>query len=116
MKYKPEMCEKLPFMFQNGEDVAEVCAELGVRRSTFYNWVNKYPEFAEAYEFGKELSEAAWMRMGRAGAFGKIKINAPVWFAIMRNKFGFKDYYNEGDEDKLDRIEIQVVRPGDKVG
>lgn len=91
LKYKPEYVEQLPSMFANGEDVAEVATALGVSRQTFYNWVEAYPDFKEAYEIGKQKSEAWWAKLGRAGAAGKVDIQPTVWIFNMKNKFGWKD-------------------------
>jgi hypothetical protein len=91
IKYKPELAEKLPEMFANGEDVAEVATKLGISRQTFYQWVEKFPKFAEAYALGKQYSEAWWSKLGRAGAAGKVDIQATVWIFNMKNKFGWRD-------------------------
>lgn len=93
LKYKPEFAEQLPQMFKNGEAVEEVIVKLGIRRSTFYEWAKKYPEFADAYEHGKELSQAWWLKVGRAGAIGQgeIQLQPTVWIFNMKNRLGWKD-------------------------
>lgn len=90
-KYKKEYAVKLPGMFVNGEAVVEVCQELGISKQTFYVWLKKYPEFQEAYELGKEASEAWWMKLGRAGAAGKIQIQPATWVFNMKNRFKWTD-------------------------
>lgn len=90
-KYKKEFAEELPQMFANGESVAEVCIQLGVTRRAFYDWVEKYPDFADAYQDGKMHAEAWWSKLGRAGAAGKVDIQPTVWIFNMKNKFGWVD-------------------------
>jgi len=90
-KYKEEFADQLPTMFANGESVAEVCQVLGVTRRAFYDWVDKYPEFAAAYEEGKGASEAWWTKLGRAGATGKVGIQPTVWIFNMKNRFDWRD-------------------------
>ncbi len=90
-KYDPAFVEQLPGMFANGESVAEVASELGVSRQAFYVWVDRYPEFKEAYEEGKQLSEAWWTKLGRAGATGKVNIQPTVWIFNMKNRFDWRD-------------------------
>ena len=91
MIYKPELAEQLPAMFSEGESVAEVIVKLGISRACFYKWVNKYPEFAEAYEEGKTVAEAWWSKLGRKGASGKADINPSVWIFNMKAKFGYRE-------------------------
>lgn len=91
IKYKPEYADQLPAMFEQGEDVIEVAVALGVCRATFYNWLEKYPDFAAAYEIGKGISEAWWRKLGRAGACGKADVNPSIWIFNMKAKFGMKE-------------------------
>jgi hypothetical protein len=90
-KYTADICERIPEMFTNGESQNEVAAGLGIDRDTFKEWKKKYPEFKKAVSLGLERSEAWWEKLGRAGATGKISINAPVWIFNMKNRFKWKD-------------------------
>jgi len=91
-RYRRQIAERLPAMFENGESVAEVAQELGVSRMTFYRWVDKHKEFREAYEEGLFRSEAWWLRLGRAGAAGQIRgANATMWIFNMKNRFKWRD-------------------------
>jgi transposase-like protein len=78
-------------MFKNGESVSEVCAELGIHKDTFFEWVKTYKEFSDAYKKGLELSEAWWTKLGRAGATGKAKIQPATWIFNMKNRFKWTD-------------------------
>ncbi|GHT86931.1 hypothetical protein FACS1894137_13230 [Spirochaetia bacterium] len=90
-KYSRKLCKKLPDMFLEGQSVVEVCADLGIWKDTFYQWVNKYPEFSDAYKKGLLLSEAWWEKLGRAGATGQISINPATWIFNMKNRFKWTD-------------------------
>lgn len=79
-------------MFANGESVAEVAVKLGIGRTTFYNWVDKYPKFKEAYAQGQFICEAWWMQAGRLGMMGRIaNVNATLWIFNMKNRFKWRD-------------------------
>jgi hypothetical protein len=90
-KYKPEICKQLPELFEDGASIAEVCVELGITKSTFYEWGKKYREFSDAIKRGLVLSEAWWSRFGQQGAMGKVSINPAMWIFNMKNRFGWAD-------------------------
>lgn len=86
-----EIAERLPEMFKNGESVAEVCAELGMSKDTFYRLADQYVAFSDSYKKGQELSEAWWTKLGRAGAAGKVDIQPTTWIFNMKNRFKWAD-------------------------
>lgn len=91
-KYKPEYADQLPSMFTEGQDVVEVCAQLGIHRACFYQWIDKYPEFAAAYERAKELSHAWWMAQARKAASDpEHKVNGSILIFALKNKLGWRD-------------------------
>ena len=45
-------------MARNGYRDIDICKALGISHQTFYNWLEKYPEFAEAVRKGKEVVDA----------------------------------------------------------
>ena len=115
-KYKPEYADQLPMMFANGESVAEVCLQLGITRRAFYDWVEKYPEFSEAYSEGKLYSESWWNKLGRAGAAGKVDIQPTVWIFNMKNRFGWVDRIEQktdhtSSDGSMTPSRIELVAP-----
>lgn len=115
-KYKKEFARDLPKMFANGESVAEVCINLGVSRRAFYDWVEKHPDFAKAYDDGKLYAEAWWSKLGRAGAAGKVDIQPTVWIFNMKNKFGWTDKTEQrvdhtSSDGSLGPTRIELVAP-----
>lgn len=90
-KYKDEYAQNLPSMFENGESVIEVCANMQISKDTFYRWCKQHKRFKEAYEQGLDLSQAWWEKLGRAGSLGTQKINAATWIFNMKNRFKWND-------------------------
>ena len=105
-KYSKNLCKKLPEMFKNGESVVEVCAALGIWKDTFYNWVKEHPDFSDSYKKGLELSEAWWLKLGRAGSAGKTRIQPATWIFNMKNRFKWTDRQETNISGGLQLIEI----------
>ena len=98
-KYSPELCEKILPMFKNGESIVEVCAQLGISRDTFYDWIKIHDDFSDTIKRGLELSEAWWSRLGRNGAAGKAKIQPATWIFNMKNRFKWTDKVEVNETD-----------------
>lgn len=105
-KYLKKYAEQLPSMFANGESVEEVCQELGISRRAFYDWVEKHSEFADAYEMGKQASHAWWLKLGRAGATGKVDVQPTLWIFNMKNRLGWKDKVEVEQESAAEPLNI----------
>lgn len=86
-----ELAETLAEMFRNGESLAEVCAEIGCCKETFYKMCDISEDFSYAYKKGLELSEAWWIKLGRAGSTGQAKIQPATWIFNMKNRFRWTD-------------------------
>lgn len=89
--YADELAKTVATEFKNGEDIAEVCVSLGCSLETFYKMKEISPEFSKAVKEGLTLSEAWWLKLGRAGAAGQVKIQPVVWIFTMKNKFNWVD-------------------------
>lgn len=98
-KYRKEMCEQILQHYLNGESDAEVAVALDVSKQMFYRWIKDKPDFAEAVQRGKTLSECWWQKLGRAGASGKVKIQARVFIANMNNRFGWRENPLEAERE-----------------
>ena len=90
-EWAKDAAEKIPNMMAKGESIAEVCAELGICKTTFYKCKERYDEFADAVKKGETLSEAWWAKLGRGGAAGQVDINATTWIFNMKNRFNWTD-------------------------
>lgn len=89
--YMPDILDKIPDLYKNGEADVEVAVNIGISKDTFYRWLKEIPDFAKAVHVGRSLSEKWWLEMGREGVMGIRKVQATIWFANMKNRFGWKD-------------------------
>lgn len=56
--YKPEFVEQVIDMFRDGSSKTQVAAKFGVSKTSYKNWIEKYPEFAEAAAIGETIAQA----------------------------------------------------------
>lgn len=52
--YSPEMCETAMKLRAENKTHAEIAAELGVHRGTYFRWLNEHREFRDAIKEGEE--------------------------------------------------------------
>ncbi len=76
-------------MLRDGKFEVDFCNHVGIDIRTFDEWKDKHKDFSEAYSIGIVLAEAWWVKLGQAGAMGKIKVNNQLWLSIMKNRFGW---------------------------
>lgn len=94
-KYSPDMCTVILDIARTGGHIAKMLVELGVCKDTFYRWQKQFPEFKEAVERAKDISQAFYEELGLRGLTGDIPhFNATVYALVMNNKFG--DDYRRG--------------------
>jgi hypothetical protein len=72
-KYRKAFCEKLVEHLGRGLTLISFGAEVGVGRKTLYNWLEKYPAFAEAYDQGWSKREAYMLNMGHMLTTGQMR-------------------------------------------
>jgi len=64
--YDPSYCAKVIELGREGYSVVEMCAEIGVSRPTLEaSWPDAHPEFFEAFNHARVLSQAWWETQGR---------------------------------------------------
>lgn len=99
LKYKPSFCATATKVLSGGESLAAVCAEIGISRSTLYEWRENHEEFKEALAVGLQRAQRDWERLGRDGIEGNLeKFSASPWIFTMKNRF--RDDYAEDKEAK----------------
>src|ERR1700679_661907 len=92
-RYKDTYPDLFIKLCKEGKGIADFCIKADIVRSTFYMWVDEFPEFKEAFHKGKEYTEAILTNMGMEGAKGKYeKFNATVWSIFMRNKCSYVEH------------------------
>ena len=72
-KFDMSMCETVITCMNKGYIVEEVCAELGIHRDTFFEWVKSNPDFSDSYKKGKAGFSAFWAR-----AYKKVMMGIPL--------------------------------------
>jgi hypothetical protein len=85
--YDPAYCEKVIEFGRAGYSVVEMCAEIGVSRSTLEtNWPAEHPEFLQAFTHARELSQAWWETQGRTNLTAD-KFQASLYSRSMAARF-----------------------------
>ena len=103
--YNESLCEVAYDLLSQGKTIARVATALKVKRKTIYEWLNKHPEFADAFELGKDACQAYWEDRGEAGTFGEYeKFSAASWIFTMKNRF--RDDYKDDKSDSKDVTDI----------
>lgn len=85
--FKGEYCARLVEMGKTGCCVAEFCATIPICKYTFYQWIDKYPDFAKAYRVHNALSEAYWIQLGKDN-IGNPDFNASMYHLQLGSRFG----------------------------
>ncbi len=89
--YTPDYhCCLLIALFIQGHDIAAFCGWNGMGRRTFYEWLERYPDFAATYETAKELSRIWYEQKGHEG-MDDPSFNTKMWAIFMKNKFGYSE-------------------------
>lgn len=97
-KYKPEYCERVIELADQGAGPAEYAVDFGVDRVSLYDWAAAHEEFSTALSRAKIHEQAWWEREGRSGMRAD-KFNALVWKTSMQARF--RDDYTERKETQL---------------
>lgn len=80
--YKVEYDELVIEMFSNGKTLADFCVKVGTGRKTVFKWMDRYPNFAKAYEYARECAKAhrddfaqknMWISYGEEGTNFDVK-------------------------------------------
>ena len=98
-KYQKKFCKIILEKMQKGDSVVSCCAELGIAKDTFYNWVKEHTEFSDAYRIGMALAEKYWEEIGKLGIFGlevesagkKGRVHPGMYSFFMKNRFKWTD-------------------------
>lgn len=89
-KYKEEYKQKVVDFMKQGYSIAEICLELDISRTTFYNWCDENKEFLDTKKKGEDFSEGWWMKQGRENLKDK-DFNYTGWYMNMKNRFKWAD-------------------------
>lgn len=87
------MCNQLIDLMSMGMSITEAAVNLGVHRDTIYAWAESIPDFSDALKTGILHAQAWWERQGRESLHLK-EFQTGLWFANMKNRFGWADRNN----------------------
>lgn len=74
-------------VFHKGEGVMAFCAEAGICKDTFYDWLKVHKEFKKAYKIALNIAGRQWEAYPLNNT--SPNFNFPYWSTIMRNRFGY---------------------------
>ena len=100
IQYKPEYCDLLIKHMSQGKSLATFGAVVGVSRNAIYEWIDRYPEFAEAKEQASQKCQEWFEQRLQAKLLG-IKspnfdpklIDATVLIFALKTRF--HEYYGD---------------------
>ena len=73
-------------LFSSGKSLAAFCVEADIAQSTFYYWLNSFPEFEEAYSKANMQAQLYWEELGMKNLNAKA-FQFYIWSSTMRNRF-----------------------------
>lgn len=128
----PDGLAKIHYWSSNGLDDKDIIHNIGISVETFYQWVNKYPEFAEALKSGRVTAiqevenELFNLAMGRTEKVTtteyvdekgnksikrvteKLPPNVTAQIFYLKNKGGYSDNPNATPTEKAPVIVLGV--------
>lgn len=78
--------DELVKVMREGKTYFHFINQIGVVQDTFHKWVDKYPEFAAAYELGEALAYEWWLNLGLQQCDNPAWDNT-VWKHTMNTRF-----------------------------
>lgn len=119
-QFKNEYCEKLITLGRSGGTIAMFCADVGIYKDLFYEWVETYPEFKDAKRLHESFWEAYSDKIGVAAQAGKIKnFQLGVWVWNRKNKLKERDrteikheaYFGdfEDNPERMDEAQLEAI-------
>ena len=100
IQYKPEYCDLLIKHMSQGKSLATFGAVVGVSRNAIYEWIDRYPEFAEAKEQASQKCQE-WFEQRlqakllgvKSSNFDPKLIDATVLIFALKTRF--HEYYGD---------------------
>jgi hypothetical protein len=85
-KYKEAYNNEVIEYLAQGYSVAAFAGHIGVDKTTVFDWLKKYPEFAASYQIAKGKSLAFWEGLLIAAAKGETKAAPAVLIFGVKNR------------------------------
>lgn len=104
-KYTPDACIKIIEVAANGGHTAAMILAAGAKsRTTYYAWQEEYPEFKEAVELAKLVSQAYYEDPAVIRS-----LPSTAWAIIVNNKFSHEYNRNIGTGTSNTNINFNTV-------
>lgn len=87
-KYNPEI--HLPLLlevFENLHGVAAFCASSKISRKTFWDWLEKHPEFKEQYDIAVDVGASRWENLPLEFSSRGLNFNHNYFVMMSRNRY-----------------------------
>ncbi len=99
-KYRPEYCQQIIDLMEQGKTLTQFAATLRVTRETIYEWMKVHPEFSDAVKTARICQQAHWENLMHGLTTGEIHGNATI--AVWYTKNAFPECYR-------DRYEVEAT-------
>lgn len=102
-EYDPLYCSELILIMSEGRGKEAFTAKHGIGRKTFYDWVNRHPEFKEAYASGKEKARKHMSELLHANILefpDSPKLNMRAYAALMKHSLCI------GEEREMESLSV----------
>ena len=118
-KYKPEFCDLVIKVGEEGGTLAAMAEACDVDRSTINDWIDVHPEFSRAIKRGLQKAQVLWEKQGMLATFGGVDgFNATSYIFNMKNRFK-EDWRDKVEQDHTSsdgsmtptKIERIIVNP-----
>ncbi len=113
-KYNDKMPKAIEEALASGKSVTQFAAQIGVNRSSIYEWAQHHEEFSAALSRGQEASQAYWESELQSMMYDR-NVNAPLVKLYFANRFNWHDKAevdnksSDGSMSGVDRVQIEVV-------
>lgn len=111
-QYDPKYCDQLIEFMSQGFPLNAFPGEIGVSRSTIYNWINKHDDFREAMELARaKQCRELWGQALKGLWITKEgpNLNQNLWGRIMLNCFPEDWVVSEKKPDELGADDIKAL-------
>lgn len=106
--YREEYNQKALEFLSSGKSIIQLGRELGVARSTIYNWAENHPSFMDTLSMGREHSQAVWEDKLEEMMYSK-EVNAPLVKLYFANRFKWHDKPEAEDEEANKPQELNIT-------
>lgn len=107
--YKESHCDKIIEYGKKGYSVSRVCRELGISRTTYYKWCERYNNFKEAEHLRSTYEEAFLDDVEEEATFCKRKVNTQLFLERRRRTSGAGNNPNNPQQITIGNINIANI-------